>query len=431
MASAINWMFVNLSHKYLRPLAGEVSVNTKHFKNLEQKSEFELHELRRVFYHEIIHALAFGEELFEYFVDSEGKPYNFCLIQPYAYPHNKTEFFIQHPKIKQIVAEYYNCRNQDLNIGFPLSNFDKSHFHQQISYEEIMRPFSDSLEERTSKLLIALLEITGWYIIPKNIYYNISIIPHNFKNNEFPNKIKNISQNSNVIKSNNIIINNINSKENFHNNQTNNNKIINLKQQSNNLLEKIRDYYIERISNNKLEEKTLFGRNKGCNFVNLYCHDENGNLFEEYCDVNKENAKQRCNFYYEAISYCRLSDTDSSTRCPLWYPLDGGNCKNNKNINNNSNEIMKYGQKSKCFDVVYENNVEDAICLEAFCDKKEKVIYAILDGVQYKTFYVNDRPNDGFFYSQKYAVKINFPKSFERFCFLEINAKNPDKGFKK
>jgi len=201
-----------------------------------------------------------------------------------------------------------------------------------------------------------------------------------------------------------------------------------------NLLNLIKNNYPKGNSElqNKVAEEMLYGRNKGCNFVNLYCHDENGDLFEEYCDPIKEANQQKCNYHYEAISHCRLLEREAGSKCAYWFPLQGGNCKNIKeNLFIGGNSFMKFGSQSKCFDVFFDSQNEDAICLEAFCDNGENAIYVFLDGLRFKSIYENDKPRILFFYSAYHKMKVKFPKSFERFCFLENNPKNPDKGFKK
>lgn len=545
LASAANWMFVNLSSKYQRPLAGEVNINLLHNSNLQRKSEYEIREMRRVFYHELIHALAYSEENFPYFINEEGKQYSFCLLQPYRYEDNRIEFFLQHPKIKKIVEDYYNCRDPLLNKGLPISRIDKSHFHQQLSLEDIMRPVSDTFDERISVFLLALLEISGWYVIPEEIYYesksagsdvnvqgndlnnnsngygsnfnfknnvnlqnnnndrNVNnnknnqintsqhyynnIIYNNYNNpNQFQNKqnnnmnfienhvdliYSNTQNNSNYnnpnsnkkidfIKNNNQINNNINNNLPINNNNNiptntqnninninssnsiNNNPVNNSNQNkqipnttTKNIFDIIKNNYAKKNNSElyKIAEKMLYGRNKGCNFVNLYCHDENGDLFEEYCDPIKEENKQKCNYHNEAISHCRLLEKEAGSKCAYWFPLEGGNCKNIKEnrIVESSSTFMKFGPQSKCFDVAFDSKNEDAVCLEAFCDNTENAVYVFLDGLRFKSIYEYDKPKTQFFYSKKFRMKVLFPKSFERFCFLENNAKNPDKGFRR
>jgi hypothetical protein len=245
---------------------------------------------------------------------------------------------------------------------------------------------------------------------PINSQTNKNPFINNFHNNA-NNQIKNILANNNI--------NNSNLKS-------------NINPSSKNLMDTIKDNYSKNKSElNKIEEKMLYGRNKGCNFVNLYCHDENGDLFEEYCDPVKDENKQKCNFHYEAISHCRLLEKEAGTRCAYWFPLEGGNCKNLKENRINGNSFLKYGPQSKCFDVAFDSKKEDAVCLEAFCDNWEKAIYVFLEGNRFKSPYENDKPKIQYFYSGKHRMMVLFPKSFERFCFLENNAKNPDKGFKK
>jgi len=208
---------VNLSNQYQRPLAGEISINLRYNSGLQKKSEYDFHEMRRIFYHEIIHALAFSVENFPYFIDEEGKQFPFCLLQPYLYSDNQVEFFIQHPKIKKVVQDFYNCKDPELNKGLPISKLDKLHFHQQLSMEDIIRPVSDSFDERISVFLLTLLEISGWYVIPDKFYYDH--VHNNHLQSNFNNK-KNI-------------IHNYNSNQNNINNNVNKNNIANLDQNLN------------------------------------------------------------------------------------------------------------------------------------------------------------------------------------------------------
>ncbi len=418
-------MFVNISNQYLRPLAGDINFNTIHFSNIETKSEYELQNIRRVVYHEITHALAYSEDIFPYYIDQEGNSYNFCLIQPYKYSDDTIQYFLQHPKIKDKVSEFYNCRDSELNKGLPISKLDKSHFHQQLSIEDIMRPISDSLDERITIFLLTLFDITGWYIVSETNNYQDN---QNYNINKyFIDNQKNLNNlNSNYlsisIKNDNII-----------KNTTQNIYMIKMTDKTNNDISLYSLMFLPYSSKKNIDsmaEKTLFGKNKGCNFVNLYCYDENGNLFEEYCDPIKEFGKQKCNFHYEAISNCKLLNSEVGARCALWFPLEDGNCKNIKTNIDISVNFMKHGVNSKCFNVLLNSKNEDAICLEAFCDNKVMAVNAIFNGKNFISIYENDKPKTNYFYIKEHNMKVKFPASYERFCFFENHKKNPDKGFK-
>lgn len=167
LASAANWVYMNISNKYLRPLAGEINVNTFHGKNIQERSYWNIRELRRTFYHEISHALAYSSENYNFFIDENGEfiTQKGCIVQGYKFDDGNLDYFLSHPKMKQLIHDYYKCDiNSPYNIGFPLSQKDKSHFHQQISFEDIMRPLADDFDERVSIFILTLYDITGWYI---------------------------------------------------------------------------------------------------------------------------------------------------------------------------------------------------------------------------------------------------------------------------
>lgn len=353
LASAANWVYMNISNKYLRPLAGEINVNTFHGKNIQERSYWNIRELRRTFYHEISHALAYSSENYNFFIDENGEfiTQKGCIVQGYKFDDGNLDYFLSHPKMKQLIHDYYKCDiNSPYNIGFPLSQKDKSHFHQQISFEDIMRPLADDFDERVSIFILTLYDITGWYIV---------------------------------------------------------------------------DY--------RHTEKTIYGKGKGCNFVNLYCEDEEGRLFEEYCDPSKNQALQRCNYYHESVSICRIITEETNNRCGYYFPLEGGRCKAFKT---SKEGLFEFGPNSKCIEIKSRNQ-DDAICTPSRCDKKEKAIYIKIEDEEYKAVYADLNKTGKLtaipekIFIKKYDLEVYFPKSYERFCFIQEHPKPEDKLFKR
>jgi Leishmanolysin len=320
---------------YERPSVGYINVNTDKFTDFEKMDDIRKIELRRTFFHEMTHALAFSSSLYPKYIDIDGKLLSpTSIVEKITFPNKRVYTTIVHKKMKKTLREYFNCENPR---GFPLDLNGNAHFLQQLVADTIMRPIAEDFDDRISVFMLTLFDITGWYMV---------------------------------------------------------------------------DY--------SKQELTLFGKGKGCDYIDLKCtNPKTGQLFEEYCDEN--NTDYNCDFYYNSISKC-LNEETSKTKpkekygntCSYLRPKEGSKCTAKAN-----NKCLRTLKKS----------VYSAECFEAKCDKTNKSIIITVGG---KTNIINYSTGSPSSKSIKVDDKeILAPDSYERFCFYQENPQPQDKLFRK
>jgi len=151
-----------------RPLAGSINFNP----GTDQLNDpdlllnpFEYAKLIRISLHELTHALGFASELYPYFVDSNGMPYN-NFTKPYRYNSVIPTHKVISPKVVDYVRHFFDCHTMD---GMELESSDDmvgeglgSHWEKRLVGNEYMSPVSGP-ELFVSRLTLALFEDMGWY----------------------------------------------------------------------------------------------------------------------------------------------------------------------------------------------------------------------------------------------------------------------------
>ena len=162
-------------------------------------------------------------------------------------------------------------------------------------------------------------------------------------------------------------------------------------------------------------EKTLAGKGKGCDYANLKCTDENGKMFQEYCDFNNRNYQ--CDFYGDYVSKCTSGPTDQT------YLTYGNTCDYLRPSDNQNNKCAP--MKKKCF-----NTSTGASCFASKCNKADRSITVTVGSSTATATYSASGPSVKSF--KDGAKEYFFPESYERFCFVNENPIDlVSKGFKK
>jgi hypothetical protein len=218
---------------------------------------------------------------------------------------------------------------------------------------------------------------------------------------------------------------------------------------ANHMMRPMADHFVDRISefiltiyratgwyivNTKLNEETLWGKNKGCKFLNLECKDEKGKLFEEYCDAKDKINNIGCDFYYQNVSNCQYNRRLKDVKCAFMTP-SAKNCISGDPKKKPSQVSEETGKSSKCFEFINPGNKHRyGACYNTKCDTKEKKITIIAKGKEYVIEYdENKKPKQ-----EKIKIKVGkvefeieiVAPSFERFCF-NMYHHQIDKGFRK
>lgn len=183
-------------------------------------------------------------------------------------------------------------------------------------------------------------------------------------------------------------------------------------------------------------ENTLWGKNKGCDFLDFKCKDKNGKIFDEYCDLADKKNLIGCDYYYQNISRCFKSKVLKDVTCPYMLP-SAKSCRIPLPEPKASKIGEVVGRNSKCVEINHEKTKKRlAACYESKCDKEKKTI----------TFKVGET-EVLFEYDEKFNAKVAEKKaefvakgrtftlpliapSFERFCFNFDNIQI-EKGFRR
>lgn len=219
---------------------------------------------------------------------------------------------------------------------------------------------------------------------------------------------------------------------------------------ANQMMRPMSDNFVDRVSkfalkiyedtgwyliNKSIKEKTLWGKGKGCNFLELECNDSKGKIFEEYCDLKNAVNKFGCDYYYQNISYCAKTNALKDVTCGMMTPMDKKFCLVAEANAKPSNIGEVYGKKSKCLEI-FTGGKRFAGCYEAKCDMKGKKITLTVNGKSHVINYdENNKPKEEKFTMQVGSGNKTMPMAFfapslERFCYNIVNFM-VDKNFKK
>lgn len=199
-------------------------------------------------------------------------------------------------------------------------------------------------------------------------------------------------------------------------------------------LYKISGWYL--INENAKVEQTLWGKGKGCKFVQLECNDDKGNLFEEYCDQSNKKLKQGCDFYHTSPSICALYTGLQDNTCPIMNPTDTV-CTMPDTVDKTQKNAFPdqfYGENSKCIEFNDSQGTRFSGCFEATCDDSNRSIKVKIGSkeeiAQYDKEGKPSKPDFTAPVSNLGEIKFLFPPNYDRFCFYKNNPQQ-DKGFKK
>jgi hypothetical protein len=129
-------------------------------------------------------------------------------------------------------------------------------------------------------------------------------------------------------------------------------------------------------------EKTLWGKNKGCQFFKSNCDE-----FAEYC---KEHQKLGCDYDYKFLATCT---SDGLSSCPYNYGFQ--NCSNIFNLNENNRQVTINLEKnypynvftdlSRCVISSYKDLEYIPRCQRVTCDSVYKNVIIYLDDTDSKS----------------------------------------------
>eukprot|EP00877_Chromochloris_zofingiensis_P000295 jgi/Chrzof1/10266/Cz04g34240.t1 len=116
--------------------------------------------------HELIHAMGFDNELFEFFYDATtGSTYkNVPLKNVTDKTGRTTATYITTPKVREYARRYFDCSKL---IGAPADiHSSGSHWKQRLMNHELMIPTAaeDEQRSRLTMFTLLLMEDSGWYV---------------------------------------------------------------------------------------------------------------------------------------------------------------------------------------------------------------------------------------------------------------------------
>lgn len=123
-----------------------------------------------VLIHEITHALGFTDGLYDKFIDDNCQPMTGRVLQNITNPYGQRVSHVVTPRVRQAVQEQFGCQSA---AGAALENGGSdgsvnSHWEYSLFMGELMvstEKFSSYAAPATmSKLTLALMEDTGWYV---------------------------------------------------------------------------------------------------------------------------------------------------------------------------------------------------------------------------------------------------------------------------
>jgi hypothetical protein len=179
-------------------------------------------------------------------------------------------------------------------------------------------------------------------------------------------------------------------------------------------------WYTVKYGNIKIE-KTLWGKNKGCDFFNMTCSG-----FSEYCQVKDSLG---CDYNYNFLSKC---NKDNLSNCP--YFIGFKNCSEQLNITT-ANEDMrnllaeypynKFEDSSKCLINSFNGSPFNPRCQRASCDIINKKVDIFIDTQRNGTMTISCNKEDDNKYKSiidYYGNNITFKcPYYSRMCFNEDN----------
>ena len=175
------------------------------------------------------------------------------------------------------------------------------------------------------------------------------------------------------------------------------------------------------IVDDALIEQNLWGKGKGCKFLQLECKDDKGELFEEYCSVEDAKNKIGCDFYHKSPATCVFNKSLGDVKCPWRTPFNRS-CDRPDTKKNLIPEIDEfYGKNGKCIEYKSFDGSNLAGCFESECNMKEKSItIKIGDKGPFTASYQSGSPVPATFKANPGPGELvfNFP-NFERFCFYD------------
>ena len=165
-------------------------------------------------------------------------------------------------------------------------------------------------------------------------------------------------------------------------------------------------------------EDSLFGKRKGCDYLNLKCKNKDGKRFEEFCKYKGEIG---CDFYYDFKSICKKNRLSN---CKYMVPISiKSSCLyiDSKKELKKKPEFEFYGiisdiKKSKCF-MELKRNIP--LCLKSSCDLLGRTISFYIKDKQFTAFYKSGKPYPSLYKIKfkKKTYRIEFPENFNRFCY--------------
>jgi hypothetical protein len=167
------------------------------------------------------------------------------------------------------------------------------------------------------------------------------------------------------------------------------------------------------IVNTGLIEKTIWGRGKGCNFWQLKCTDENGEIFPEYCKES-DLGMDTCDFTYDGKARCSKTYLDRNPMCVYKAHSQRSQCYDPADGTYKQSWEF-YGEEGNTRGKCVESTNNSTWCLKAQCDAVTTSIKIYIGSYEYSMNYENDIPRQSSFSS--IVGLFRWPESYERFCY--------------
>ena len=144
-------------------------------------------------------------------------------------------------------------------------------------------------------------------------------------------------------------------------------------------------YYVETSKS----EHGVWGKNKGCRFLDFECTDSTGKLFEEYCDISDSANKYGCDYEYESVAICGKNLKIPDTKCD--WMVDAKRCDGfDKEVKVSSEINEKIGPGSRCLEFkakIKDQSMRVGGCWESKCVSDNGILVTI--GTESYTFKYN------------------------------------------
>ena len=151
-----------LKNEKNRPFLAEFFFNMYYFNSKLVEGIFQ------IVIHELFHCLGFSNDLYPYFVDSNGKSLGEEKVwESLFWQLDKNQIIL--PKVVEVGKKYFNCNSL---TGVRLEDFGagsaSSHWENAVLMEEVMSP-TDFYESVLSDFTLALFDSMGWYKVDYSV----------------------------------------------------------------------------------------------------------------------------------------------------------------------------------------------------------------------------------------------------------------------